>query len=127
MRERRRHNFTSEINVTSLVDVSLTLLIIFILVAPMMKHGIDVQLPRVSAGGVDLRNQIVITIDSEKHIYLGERRISAASLVNYLEEVSNKDVFLKADKRIQYGFVMEIMEKIKSAGIENIGMVTEPK
>ena len=126
-RERRRHNFTSEINVTSLVDVSLTLLIIFILVAPMMKHGIDVQLPRVSARGVDLRNQIVITIDSEKHIYLGERRISATSLVNYLEEISNKDVFLKADKRIQYGFVMEIMEKIKSAGIENIGMVTEPK
>ena len=127
MRERRRHNLTSEINVTSLVDVSLTLLIIFILVAPMMKHGIDVQLPKVSASGVDLKNQIIVTIDSEKRIYLGERRISAASLVNYLKETSSKDVFLKADKRIQYGFVMEIMEKIKSAGIENIGMVTEPK
>ena len=127
MVERRRHNLTSEINVTSLVDVSLTLLIIFILVAPMMKHGIDVQLPRVSASGVDLKNQIVVTIDSEKRIYLGERRISAASLVNYLKGTSNRGVFLKADKRVQYGFVMEIMEKIKSAGIDNIGMVTEPR
>jgi len=124
---RRRQDFTSEINVTSLVDVSLTLLIIFMLVAPMMKHGIDIQLPRVSATGVDLKNQIVVTIDSEKRIYLGERRISPTALVKYLKETFARDVFLKADKRVPYGFVMEIMGEIKSAGIDNIGMITEPK
>ena len=124
---RRRQDFASEINVTSLVDVSLTLLIIFMLVAPMMKHGIDIQLPRVSATGVDLKNQIVVTIDSEKRIYLGERRISPTALVKYLKETSAANIFLKADKRVPYGFVMEIMGEIKSAGIDNIGMITEPK
>lgn len=124
---RRRQDFTSEINVTSLVDVSLTLLIIFMLVAPMMKHGIDIELPRVSATGVDLKNQIVVTIDSEKRIYLGERRISPTALVKYLKEASAGDVFLKADRRVPYGFVMEIMGEIKSAGIDNIGMITEPR
>ncbi len=124
---RRRQDFSSEVNVTSLVDVSLTLLIIFMLVAPMMKHGIDIELPTVSASGVDLKNQVVITIDSEKRIYLGERRISPTALVRYLEETSTRNIFLKADKSIPYGFVMEIMGKIKSAGIENIGMITEPR
>ena len=123
----RRYELKSDINVTSLVDVSMTLLIIFILVAPMMKHGIDVQLPRVSASGVNLKNQVVITIDSGKNIYLGERLISPASLVKYLEDVSPREVFLKADESIPYGFVVEIMGKLKESGIENIGMVTEPR
>ena len=125
--KRRRHDFKCEINVTSLVDVSLTLLIIFMLVAPMMKHGIDIQLPDVSSKGVDLGSQIVVTVDSDRNIYLGERRISAAALVKYLRQVSNKNVFLKADKGVKYGFVMNVMGKMKSAGIENIGLVTEPK
>ena len=127
MKDRRRHNLKAEVNVTSLVDVSLTLLIVFMLVAPMMKHGIDVQLPRVSAGGVDLKEQVVIAIDSEKLVYLGERRISPEGLVKHLRETSAREVYLKADKSIPYGFVVEIMGKIRKAGIENIGMVTEPR
>ncbi len=112
---------------TPLVDVSLTLLIVFMLVAPMMKHGINVQLPQVSASGVDLKKQVVVTIDSKRRIYLGERRISPEGLVKYLKEISVQNVYLKADKSIPYGFVIEIIGKIKRAGIENIGMVTEPK
>ncbi len=127
MRKRQRHNLRAEVNVTPLVDVSLTLLIVFMLVAPMMKHGIDVQLPRVSAGGVDLKEQVVIAIDSEKRVYLGERRISPEGLVKHLRETSVREVYLKADKSIPYGFVVEIMGKIRKAGIENIGMVTEPR
>ena len=127
MRRRKSYELKSEINVTSLVDVSLTLLIIFMLVAPMMKHGIDVQLPKVSASGVELKNQVVITIDSDRRIYLGERRISPEALVKHLLQVSVTSVFLKADKSIPYGFVMEIMGKIRKAGIDSIGMVTEPK
>lgn len=127
MRKRQRHNLRAEVNVTPLVDVSLTLLIVFMLVAPMMKHGIDVQLPRVSAGGVDLKEQVVIVIDSSKRVYLGERRISPEGLVKHLRETSVREVYLKADKSIPYGFVVEIMGKIRKAGIENIGMVTEPE
>ena len=128
MRKKRRSNeLKYEINVTSLVDVSLTLLIIFMLVAPMMKHGIDVQLPGVSASGVELKNQVVITIDSDRRIYLGERRISPEALVKHLKQVSARSVFLKADKRIPYGFVMEVMGKMRKAGIDSIGMVTEPR
>lgn len=123
---RNSYSLKSDINVTSLVDVSLTLLIIFILVAPMMKHGIDVQLPRVSAAGVDLKDHVVVTIDSKKRIYLGERRVSPGALVKHLKDTSVRDVFLKADERIPYGFVMEVMGKIREAGIEHIGMVTEP-
>lgn len=122
-----RYNLMSQINVTSLVDVSLTLLIIFMLVAPMMKHGIDVQLPQVSADGVDLKNQVVVTIDSKNRVYLGERRVSPEGLVKYLEEESARNVYLKADKSIEYGFVVEIMGMIRKGGVENIGMVTEPR
>ena len=127
MRRRKSYELKSEINVTSLVDVSLTLLIIFMLVAPMMKHGIDIQLPKVSASGVELKNQVVIPIDSDRRIYLGERRISPEALVKHLKQVSITSVFLKADKSIPYGFVMEIMGKIRKAGIDSIGMVTEPR
>ncbi len=127
MRRRSKHNLNSDVNVTPLVDVSLTLLIVFMLVAPMMKHGINVQLPQVSASGVNLKKQVVVTIDSKRRIYLGERRISPEGLVKYLKEISVQNVYLKADKSIPYGFVIEIIGKIKRAGIENIGMVTEPK
>lgn len=127
MRKRKGYELKSEINVTSLVDVSLTLLIIFMLVAPMMKHGIDIQLPKVSASGVELKNQVVITIDSDRRIYLGERRISPEALVKHLKQVSVTGVFLKADKSVPYGFVMGIMGKIRKAGIDSIGMVTEPE
>lgn len=127
MRRRTSRNLTSEVNITPLVDVSLTLLIVFMLIAPMMKHGVNVQLPQVSAAGVDLKKQIVITIDSERRIYLCERRISPEGLVKYLKGISVQNVYLKADKDIPYGFVVEIIGKVKRAGIENIGMVTEPK
>ncbi len=127
MRRRSKHNLNSDVNVTPLVDVSMTLLIVFMLVAPMMKHGINVQLPQVSASGVDLKKQVVVTIDSKRRIYLGERRISPEGLVKHLKETSVQNVYLKADKSIPYGFVIEIIGKIKRAGIENIGMVTEPK
>jgi len=126
IRRRQTRELDYRINVTSLVDVSLTLLVVFMLVAPMMKHGIDVQLPKVSAEGVDLKNQLVVAIDADEHIYLNERRISPAGLVEHLRGSSAKEVFLKADRDVTHGFVMKVLGKIREGGISNVGMVSEP-
>ncbi len=126
-RQGRKLNLNTDINVTSLVDVSLTLLIIFVLVAPMIKHGIEVNLPRVSTRGIDLQGQVVITVDGDNRIFFNERRISFEDIAGRLEQGPPEVVFLKADRDVSYGTIVEIMGEIKRAGIDNIGMVTEPK
>lgn len=121
----------SEINVTNLVDVMFVLLVIFMLVAPLMKHGIDVDLPKVSTKGIDLKDELVITVDRDRRIYLDEKRISLDSLEKRLQEICearpDTTIFLKADKQIPYGFVVRIMGRVRKAGIEKLGMVTEPE
>ena len=126
-RERRKLNLTTDINVTSLVDVSLTLLIIFILIAPMIKHGIEINMPRVSASGIELEGQAVITVDEEERIFFNERRISFEDISPRLGEGMPRIVYIQADKSVPYGAIIEIMGEIRRAGIDNIGIVTEPK
>lgn len=126
-RERRKLNLTTDINVTSLVDVSLTLLIIFILIAPMIKHGIEINMPRVSASGIELEGQAVITVDEEERIFFNERRISFEDISPRLGEGAPRIVYIQADKSVPYGAIIEIMGEIRRAGIDNIGIVTEPK
>lgn len=128
---RRTSRTLSEINVTNLVDVMFVLLVIFMLVAPLMKHGIDVDLPQVSSKGVDLRDEFVVTIDKEERIYLNEQLISLELLEKRLQEIyalrPDITIFLKADKRVPYGSVVKIMGRARRAGIERLGMVTEPE
>lgn len=128
---RRTSRTFSEINVTNLVDVMFVLLVIFMLVAPLMKHGIDVDLPEVSTKGIDLKDELVITVDRNRRIYLDERRISLDSLEKRLQEIHetkpDTTIFLKADKQVPYGFVVRIMGRARKAGIEKLGMVTEPE
>ncbi len=126
-RARRKLDLTTDINVTSLVDVSLTLLIIFILVAPMIKHGIEINMPRVSASGVELEGQAVITVDGEQRIFLNERRILFEDIFPRLGEGAPRIVYIQADESVPYGAIIEIMGEIRRAGINNIGIVTEPK
>lgn len=131
LNRRRTSRTLSEINVTNLVDVMFVLLVIFMLVAPLMKHGIDVELPRVTSKGVDLRDEFVVTVDKDEGIYLNDQRISIDSLEKRLREIyvarPDTTIFLKADKKIPYGFVVRIMGRVRRAGIENLGMVTEPE
>jgi len=128
---RRTIRTLSEINITNLVDVMTVLLVIFMLTAPLMKHGIDVDLPQVSSKGIELRDEFVVTIDKEEKIYLNEQLISLELLERRLKEIyavrPDVTIYLKADRQVPYGSVVRIMGRVRRAGIEKLGMVTEPE
>ena len=121
----------SEINVTPLVDVMLVLLIIFMVAAPMMMQGTDVQLPQTQSKPIQSQEErLVITLNKKQEIYINEYRVSRQELQEKLKILyQNKkegEVFLRADRSLPYGFVVRIMSDIKNAGVEKLGMVTEP-
>jgi len=120
----------SEINVTPLVDVMLVLLIIFMVTAPMLQQGFDVNLPQEQAGGnLDPNSErMVITLAKNERMYLNDRRIDFPELEQTLRQTSitTREVFLRADQEIPYGLVVKMMAVIKQAGIERIGIVTVP-
>lgn len=122
----------SEINVTPLVDVMLVLLIIFMVTTPMMQQGIDIELPETAASGVATSDEpFVLVIKKNKKLYVGETNIPIADLQKRLQAIfetrKNKQVYLQADRAVDYGFVAETMAEIRAAGIFNIGLVTLPK
>jgi biopolymer transport protein TolR len=121
----------SDINVTPLVDVVLVLLIIFMVAAPMMMQGMDVQLPQTKAKAISSRDErLVVSLNKKQEIFINEYRVSRNELQEKLKILfQNKkegEVFLRADRSLPYGFVVQIMSDIKNAGIEKLGMVTEP-
>jgi biopolymer transport protein TolR len=123
--------FLSEINVTPLVDVMLVLLIIFMVTAPMLQQGIDVNLPQVAAKDIPAKEEkLVLTITKEGEIYINEHLVELSRLKENLERIYenriNKEIFLKADETVPYGFVVKTMSEIKEAGIEKLGMITKP-
>jgi biopolymer transport protein TolR len=123
------HTTLSEINVTPLVDVILVLLIIFMITAPMLQQGIDVNLPREVAGNIDpSQERLIITLGKNERIYLNDRRIDVSELEQQLQQAAglSKEVFLRADKDIPYGLVVKLMAMAKKAGVERLGIVTNP-
>lgn len=121
----------SDINVTPLVDVMLVLLIIFMVTAPMMMQGVDVSLPEATAEPLESeREHLVITVDKENKVFINDFQVSVDGLGEKLKKIlegrSDREVFLKADKDISYGTVVQVMAEVKGAGVEKLGMVTEP-
>jgi len=120
----------SDINVTPLVDVVLVLLIIFMVTAPMMSRGIDVRLPRTTAGSDATEDRVVVTVDRDGTIYLNDRPVNAQLLTERLKSEMQRTgsdfVFLRADQEVPYGRVMTVMDQIKKAGADKVGMVTRP-
>jgi biopolymer transport protein TolR len=121
----------SEINVTPFVDVMLVLLIIFMVTAPMMMQGVDVNLPKTTTQPIRTEEErLVVTITAKQQIYLNEYQISLDSLVKKLQAIyqnqPDRAVFLRADRSVPYGFVVEVMAAVRRSGIVRIGMVTEP-
>lgn len=122
----------SEINVTPLVDVMLVLLIMFMVTAPMMQQGIDVDLPKTSSSGVELNDEpFVLVIYPNQTLKAGNENLNLASLRTKLTSIfktrKNKQVYIQADKKVEYGFVAEVMAEIRAAGVYNIGLITMPK
>lgn len=130
-RSNGRKRLVSEINVTPLVDVMLVLLIIFMVTAPMMTQGIDVDLPETTSKSLRQEEKpIVITIDKEGELSINSIPLVRALMVQELEKqyTANKDqpIFIKADKNVPYGHVVTVMENIKSVGFDKVGMITKP-
>ncbi len=124
-------NLMSEINVTPFVDVMLVLLIIFMVTAPMMVQGVNVKLPVASASPLGKENQhLVISIKQNHMVYINDQLVDidflTQKLAKIIENLNKPDVYLRADKNVDYGFVVDVMSKIKKAGVDNLGMVTIP-
>jgi biopolymer transport protein TolR len=120
----------AEINVTPFVDVVLVLLIIFLITAPMMLGGIDVRVPKTETRTIQPEERLVLTITRERGVFLDTQPISLDRLSKVLGGMVRRNpkaaVFLKADEAVAYGTVMKVMDVIKKAGIDRVGMVTEP-
>lgn len=121
----------SDINVTPLVDVMLVLLIIFMVTAPMMTHGVKVETPETTHEKMDVDPKgLMISIDGSRRVFVNQYELGASEvrekLPTLLDVKKTGEVYLKADKSLPYGLVMDVMAQIRDAGIEKIGMVTEP-
>jgi len=131
MYENNDNRFMSQINVTPLVDVMLVLLIIFMVTAPMMIQGVAVSLPQTTSKYLkNDKDPLIISINKDKKIFLENHRIRLNRLELKIKKIfenrDEKKILLRADKNVPYGFVIQVMSKIKGAGIEQLGMVTEP-
>jgi biopolymer transport protein TolR len=121
----------AEINVTPLVDVMLVLLVIFMVTAPMMQQGVQVNLPKADTRAMTpAEESVVVSVDKGGKLFIGKDEVAAGDLRNRLTTMfagrTKKEVFLKADAGVPYGEVVRTMADIKGAGIERLGMVTEP-
>ncbi|MCK4931552.1 MAG: biopolymer transporter ExbD [Candidatus Aminicenantes bacterium] len=120
----------SEINVTPLVDVMLVLLIIFMVTAPMMQSGIGVNLPQAETNSSPAEEGLTMTITQDRYIHIGESPINIFLLENKLKEYfygkERKVVFIKADESLPYGYIINILDVTKKAGVDVVGLVVIP-
>jgi biopolymer transport protein TolR len=127
----RDRGMMSEINVTPLVDVMLVLLIIFMVTAPMLTQGVDVNLPQANAKALRSdEERLVVTVDANSRIFVGKQPMKFNELSSSLQAIvarrTDRQVYFRADRAVPYGFVVKVIAEIRNAGIEKLGMVTEP-
>ncbi|MDH7499799.1 MAG: biopolymer transporter ExbD [candidate division NC10 bacterium] len=128
--DRRGGSALSEINITPFVDVVLVLLIIFLITAPMLIRGIDVNVPRSQSKNIEPEERLVIAITRNQVIYLDDQPIELPRLEKVLAGLRGRNpsasIYIKADRDVPYGAVIQVMDAAKKAGIDKLGMVTEP-
>ena len=130
--DRRGGDTISQINVTPFVDVMLVLLVIFMVTAPIIQQGVQVNLPQVKAGAIaGEENPLIVSITKNGRIYLNDNPIKLKDLGKKLRAISKiqkgKEVYLRADQNVRYGIVMRTIEVIKEAGMVKLGMITRPR
>jgi biopolymer transport protein TolR len=126
-----KSRFLSDINVTPFVDVMLVLLIIFMVTAPMMMQGVDVDLPEATSEALTVEEQqLIVSIDDQGVVFINDVQVTVEELNQKLKKIlagrPDREVYMKADKDIAYGAVVRVMSEIQQAGIKNLGMITLP-
>jgi biopolymer transport protein TolR len=121
----------ADINVTPLVDVMLVLLIIFMVTAPMLTQGVDVNLPQASAKALRSdEERLVLTVDANSRIFIGKQPVEFNRLSPVLKQIvsqrADRQLYFRADRSVPYGFVVKVIAEVRNSGIEKLGMVTEP-
>ena len=118
----------AEINVTPLVDVVLVLLIIFMVTAPFLQGGLQIDLPKVASKGLDVHEGLIISIRHDLTMAVGNSVIASRDLEDALARANaaKRPVFLKADQSVPYGTIVETIARLRRAGVEKLGLVTEP-
>ena len=129
---KKQSKIMSEINVTPFVDVMLVLLIIFMITAPLMKTGIEIELPEVNTPNIPESDEpLIVSINKDNEIFLSEKKISNDNLKSKLTAIKNANpkvkLFIKADKVVSYQNLMDVMKQIIDSNITNISLITDPK
>jgi len=125
----RQRRFLAEINVIPLVDVVLVLLVIFMVTAPMLYRGMDIKLPVSASNTIKPEIRKVLTIEKDQRLYLEKDQVSPIQLERTLRllkaEHADVSLYLRADRDVPYGVVVQVMDSVKKAGIDKLGMVTD--
>ena len=132
-RRKRGHNrlvLNSEINVVSLIDVMMLLMIIFMITAPMMQGGVDITLPKAQARPLESKSGLTVTVDRTGAIFVDEARLTlsqfSASFKALAQRRGSGGVYLRADDRVPYGSVVKVLAIMRASGVGDIGLVAEP-
>ncbi len=127
--ERRERHVIRELNLVPLIDVLLTILFFYMIVSPMMSRGLDVNLPKSAANSIKPEDRIVLTVTRGQELFVEKERVDISRLKNVLDSIRKSkplvNVYLRADKDAPYGAVVQVMDVVKRAGIDRLGMVTE--
>lgn len=127
--ERRERHLIREINLVPLIDVLLVVLFFYMIVSPMMSRGLDVNLPASQANTIKPEDRVVITVTRGRDVYVEQERVNISRLRAILDSIRKQkplvNVYLRADKDAPYGAVVQVMDVVKRAGIDRLGMVTE--
>ena len=129
-RRRRRRHVISELNLTNLIDVVFALLIIFMITAPMMTQGVQVDLPKTESENVEANQSIQVTITGRNEIYIDQLKVSLLDFRREFREVfinrTDIPVFVNADKQVPYGMVIRVISELQNAGVVKLGFLTLP-